>query len=216
MRLSINIFGNLRCLRGDLFNVSGSDSAVSQRITFSSRIVLKRNLVAKLVFEKMSKHTSETSKLPFLCLLKKLGCQRKWIRETFLFGNFDKLSHFESRNLVRLKFNLNFAIPSDFESIALQRTRFQRQFFSTNQILKKNCFRKNKIWRFYNEKNAKIGSFVFSFTEWIWEKNWNVKQFLNQTFHYEWVFQPNFSQLASFWMKDFTTCQMLNQYFYNA
>ena len=48
------------------------------------------------------------------------------------------------------------------------------------------------------------------------KKNWLRKQFSNQIFQYEWVFQPTFSQLVSFWMEVFTTCQMLNQLFCNA
>ena len=218
MRLPINIFGNLQFLKGDFFNVSGSDSTISKRITFSRRIVLKKsNPVAKLVFKKLSIYTMKTSKLPFLCRLKKLGCQRKWNRKTVLIENFDKGSDFESRYIIRVKFKLNFA----------NTFRFGINSFKTHQILKTFCFfykshfEKNfafgkfNFGAFYNEKNVKIGSFVFSFTEKIWEKTGMANSFwikkndtsvsINQFFHNSSVFE---------WI--FTTCQMLNQHFYNA
>ena len=109
-------------------------------------------------------------------------------------------------------------ITSDFESKALDRTRFQRQFvfFLHIRFWRKLYFGKFKFWSFLQRRNAKIGGSVFPSTEWIWEKNWNGKQFLKPICPYEWDFQTTFSQLVSFRMKKFKTCQMLNQYFYNA
>ena len=218
MRLPINFFGNLQFLKGNFFNVSGSDSTISKRITFSRRIVLRKSSpVAKLVFKKLSIYTMKTSKLPFQCRLKKLGCQRKWNRKTFLIENFDKGSDFESRNILRVKFKLNFA----------NTFRFGINRFKTLQILKTFCFfykshfeknfavKKLKFGAFYNEKTSNMAVLCFlsqnesgkktGMANSFWIKkidtSVSIKQLLHNSSVFEWIF---------------TTCQMLNQHFFNA
>ena len=166
MRLPINIFGNLQFLKGDFFDVSGSDSTISQRIAFSCRNVLKNsNPVAKLVFKKLSIYTMKTSKMPFLCLLKKLGCQRKWIRKTFLNKIFDKLSDFESRNLIRVKFKSVFANNFRFRIKSFRPHQISKTicFFPTHQILKKTLLWKVQILELFTTKKRQNWRFCVSF-----------------------------------------------------
>ena len=96
------------------------------------------------------------------------------------------------------KFELCFEIAWGFESTVLQRISFWRLFFKKKQILTKTLPSENYFWSFLQRKYAKIGSFVFSFTERTWEKNWNGKQFLNQKKWYECVWQTIVSQPVSF------------------
>ena len=167
--------------------MSGSDSAISQRITFSSRIVLiKTNPGAKLVFEKLSKYTIETSKLPFLCLLEKLGCQRQWIWKTFLIENFDIVSDFESGNLIRVKFNLNFAkiFSSWINSFTPHQISKTICFFLQTKFWRKLCFRKINFWSPFTTKNCQNWQFCVFFHKMnLRKKNWNGKQFLKPFFH---------------------------------
>ena len=227
MRLPINTFGNLQFLKGDFFNVSGSDSAISQRITFSSRIVLlKTNPVAKLVFEKMSKYTIETSKLPFLCLLKKPGCQRQCIRKTFLVEIFDIVSDFESRNLInliRVKFNLNFAKVFSFWINSFTPHQISKTicfFFFTNQILKKTWLSKNWLLEpFYDEKPPKLAVLCFfhrmnlrkktGMANSFWNQFFIRSESSNQQFHKSSVSEWIFLKRVGCWINIFATHQVI-------
>ena len=122
-------------------------------------------------------------------------------------GNFDKVSVFESTNLILVKFKINFAkkrqflnqyfyIASDFKDNLFF---FYKSDFAINFALEKLTF-----VAFYNEKNAKIGSFVFSFTEWISEEE----------MEWQTAFEPNFPLRVSRPTNIFTTHQFLNENFF--
>ena len=111
-------------------------------------------------------------------------------------------------------------ITSDFESIALQCMRFQRQFLVLRiRFWGRLCVQKILFRSFLLSKNAKIVSFAFSFTEWFWEKKWLansywIKKFdtsvsINQLFHNYSVFEWKKLKRVRFWFNNTRTHHVL-------
>ena len=106
---------------------------------------------------------------------------------------------------------------SDVEATFLQRIKFSSRivFFIKSKFVAKVAFE-----NFFCKIKA------YNFQRWQFKaslkrmdpgkNNLNRKQFLNQSFQYEWVSQPTFPQLVILLMNFFTMYQMLNQHVYNA
>ena len=212
------IFTGQQFSNGKLFNVTGSDWTKLQQITFSSLIVsITSNSVAKLVSKKTSIYTVKTSKLPFPRLLQKLGCQRKWILKTFLIANFDKVSDFESRNSLRVKFKLSFAINVRFWNNCFNSSSdFIDNVFSYNTDFDENfAFGQTNFGAFYNEKTTNLAVLCFLLQNESEKNTGLANSFWIKKKWYDCVRQPTFSQLDSFWMRKITTCHTWKEYFQN-
>ena len=111
-------------------------------------------------------------------------------------------------------------IASEFDSRALKRIRLWTHFaFFTNQVLTKTSLSKTKFCIFLQRKNAKFGSFVLSYKEWIWENKLEKKQILKAKslirvcqstnfFHDSSVFELTFLNCVRLWINIFTTHQV--------
>ena len=156
--------------------------------------------------KKTSKYTVKTSKFLLLCFFEKLGCQRKWIWKTFLIDIFDRVSDYESKILIRVKFKLNFA--NNF--------RFWINSFTTHQILKTICFFHKSDFE-ENLALVKLISELFTLNK---RQNWHFCVFLyrmnlRKKLEWETVFESKNLIQVCLPTNFFTTCQFLNENFDN-
>ena len=120
-------------------------------------------------------------------------------------GNFDKVSDFESKILIRVKFKLNFANNFRFRANSCTTHQFSKTVcFFRKSDFEEIGFRKFYFWSFLQQKTDKL-AVVFCFTEWIWEKK----------LEWQTVFEHNFSLRVGLPTNIFTTRQFLNENFYN-